>query len=101
MIRDAKQYINRELRWLAFNRRVLEEAERSATPLLERCKFLAIVASNLDEFTMVRYAELRAIVKGTEALKDYLGDPRSDLAEVRARMHAQVDDQYRCWREQV
>lgn len=95
------QYINRELSWLAFNRRVLEEAQDDATPLLERAKFLAIVSSNLDEFVMVRYAELRAVVAGTESMPDYIGDPVADLAEVRLQMRRLVDDQYQCWRDQV
>jgi len=95
------RYINRELSWLAFNRRVLEEAQDDATPLLERAKFLAIVSSNLDEFVMVRYAELRAVVAGTESMPDYVGDPVADLAAVRAQMRSLVEDQYRCWREQV
>lgn len=101
MERDAARYINREVSWLAFNRRVLEEAEHAATPLLERCKFLAIVSSNLDEFAMVRYAELRGMAGGTVPPGDYVGDPRSDLAEVRRRMRGQVVDQYRCWGDDI
>lgn len=95
---EGGRYLRRELSWLAFNRRVLEEAEDARVPLLERAKFLAIVSSNLDEFVMVRVAELaeQARAAGAEGQA-----ARALLAEVRAGIAALVADQYRCWREAV
>ena len=95
-------YINREISWLAFNRRVLEEAEDEANPLLERVKFLSITASNLDEFVEVRVAGMvQQIEDGyTEGGPDGL----SLLEErnvVSRDMHEFVDDQYRCWNDKL
>jgi len=95
-------YINREASWLAFNRRVLEEAQDGTNPLLERLKFLSISASNLDEFFEVRVAGLvQQIEDGyTEAGPDGL-----TLVEERdvvsRETHEFVDDQYRCWNDKL
>src|SRR4051812_1255446 len=95
-------YINREAAWLAFDRRVLEEAQDPANPLLERLKFLSISASNLDEFFEVRVSGLvQQIEDGfTEAGPDGLTlVEERDL--VSDELHRFVGDQYRCWNEQV
>lgn len=82
------RYLDRELSWLAFNQRVLELAEDKSLPLLERANFLAIFASNLDEFFMVRVAGLkRRIVTGL-AVPTNIGTPPAEvLAEVSAKAH--------------
>ena len=95
-------YINREISWLAFNRRVLEEAEDEANPLLERVKFLSITASNLDEFVEVRVAGMvQQIEDGyTEGGPDGL-TLLEERNLVSRDMHEFVDDQYRCWNEKL
>src|ERR1700675_1534035 len=95
-------YINREASWLAFNRRVLEEAQDEKNPLLERLKFLAITASNLDEFFEVRVAGLvQQIEDGyTEAGPDGL-TLLEERDVVSRESNELVDDQNRCWNEQL
>ncbi len=97
-------YINRELSWLEFNARVLEEAQDPTTPLLERVKFLSIFSSNLDEFFMVRVAGLREQAFASEAPQDYNPDGLKAISQLRhisARTRQLVVDEYRCWSDSV
>ena len=95
-------FINREASWLEFNGRVLEEAQDPNNPLLERVKFLSITASNLDEFFEVRVAGLMQQIEdgynesGLDGLT--LIEQRQLISQA---THEMVDDQYRCWNEQL
>jgi len=90
-----EHFINRELSWLAFNERVLEEAADPTNALLERVKFAAIVASNLDEFFMVRVASVRHEVTDGEVTPDPAGlSPSQQLAAISQRTHTQVQALY-------
>ncbi|HVW37872.1 MAG TPA: polyphosphate kinase 1, partial [Pirellulales bacterium] len=100
----AEHFINRELSWLEFNARVLEEAVDATNPLFERVKFLSIFSSNLDEFFMVRVAGLREQAFGDGAPEDYSPDglrPIVQLQKIAARTQELVAAQYRCWNESV
>ena len=96
----AEHFINRELSWLAFNERVLDEASNTGYPLLERLRFLSISDNNLDEFYMVRVSGLMELAKlpippvGPDGLT-----PSEQLAAIRQRVAALTTVQQRCWHE--
>ncbi len=93
-------YFNRELSWLEFNARILEEALEKSNPLLERVKFLAIVSSNFDEFFMVRVASLKAQLRAGDATPDGSGmGPAEQLAAVSRRAREIIGRQYDCLAE--
>jgi polyphosphate kinase len=98
-------FFSRDESWMRFNQRVLEEAQDETNPLLERVKFLAITASNLDEFVEIRVAGfLQRIEDGYNvALPPDEGGltPQERLDGLKERIHSFVDAQYRCWNEQL
>jgi polyphosphate kinase len=97
-----EHFLNRELSWLEFNQRVLDEALDAKTPLLERLKFLCITSSNLDEFFEIRVAGLKQQIESetVERSMDGLTATETFKAVVR-RVRKMVDDYYTCWRETI
>ena len=101
---DPGLFINRELSWLDFNERVLEEARDPSNPLLERLRFLAISASNLDEFFEVRVAGLQAQLYDDLEPQDTPPDgmgPLAQLIEIARRAHDFVARQYDIWHNEL
>lgn len=95
-------YVNRELSWLEFNQRVLEEAQDPGNPLLERVKFLCIVSSNLDEFFEVRVAGVKQQSQSNLSAAGPDGlSPNEQLAAISMRARRLFEDQYRLWNEEL
>lgn len=99
---DARYYLNRHESWLAFNRRVLEEAFDENNPLLERVKFLAITASNLDEFVEIRVAGLlQQLEQGSQTAGPDGLDPEEQVTRLSREVHDFVSTQYECWNQRL
>src|SRR6476469_10536876 len=97
----APRYFNRELSWLEFNQRVLDQALDPKTPLLERVKFFCICSSNLDEFFEVRVAGLKQQVESEVVERSIDGLTASaTLRAITRRVRRMVDVLNKCWREQ-
>src|SRR5947207_6722744 len=95
-------FINRELSWLEFNQRVLDEALDSATPLLERVKFFCISSSNLDEFFEIRVAGLKQQIESDVVERSIGGIAASEtFRAITGRIRGMTEQQYVCWREQL
>jgi polyphosphate kinase len=101
-LEDPRYYPNRHIQWLEFNRRVLEEARDPGNPLLERVKFLAITANNLDEFVEVRVSSfLQEIEQGSQRVSPDGLTAEQELTKVTEAMHIFVRDQYKCWNDEL
>ncbi|MCP3961071.1 MAG: polyphosphate kinase 1 [bacterium] len=99
---DPKLFLNRELSWLEFNRRVLEEALDASSPLLERVKFLSIFSSNLDEFFMIRVAGLRRqLTTGVLTAPPDGMSPAEQLKALDQRLSPMLESTASCWREDL
>lgn len=100
--RNPEYYVNRELSWLLFDRRVLSEARDKTIPLFERLKFLSITSSNLDEFFMVRVASLKDQVHAQYTKPDIAGlTPKEQLKRISEDTHELVQLQYSTYNRSV
>ncbi|MFF2480602.1 polyphosphate kinase 1 [Paenibacillus sp. NPDC058071] len=100
MNKHLSHYVNRDLSWIEFNRRVLQEAQDAGNPLLERAKFLAIVSSNLDEFMSVRVAGIQDQLRAGYTKMDFTGyTPAGLWKRLIKRTTQMVQDQYKTYRE--
>ncbi len=96
-----EHFLNRELSWLAFNQRVLDEALDPTTPLLERVKFFCITSSNLDEFFEVRVAGIKQQIESDVVERSVDGLTASEcFRALNRRVRTMVEAQFRCWREE-
>jgi polyphosphate kinase len=101
-IQKQKMFNGRDFSWMQFNRRVLEEADDGANPVLERVKFLAITGSNLDEYVEIRQAGLMQRIEDGYREPGYDGQrPDESLSILTEEIHSFVAAQYRCWNEHL
>src|SRR6202007_3409909 len=95
---DPQYYLNRHLQWMAFNPRVLQEAQDRSNPLLERVRFLAITANNLDEFVEIRVSSFLQKIEHGKLLMSPDGlTPVEELERIAGSMQRFVREQYKCW----
>mgnify|MGYP000926829473 FL=1 len=99
---QPQNYVNRELSWIDFNGRVLEEALAPENPLLERANFLGITQSNVDEFFMVRVASLHKLSAANVTTTDASGmTPKEQLDAVNEKEHGMVEQRYQIYNDQL